>query len=1323
MYFLIMCGIAGLYNFGYKGLLATGQVSVVHKMTDRMVHRGPDATDVWADDQARCVLGHRRLSIIDVSDAGRQPMHWNNGEWSISFNGEIYNFQEIKSDLESRGGVFHGRTDTEVLLAGIAYWGESVFDHLDGMYAFAAFHHPSGELILARDPFGEKPLYYFQTPDGGLAFASELQCLEEVPGFSADISPDALSDILMFQYVGAPRTIYRDVYKLEPGHFMKVNGRDLQIRRHFRFEPGLHGFSSGSREDLVDELEDILVRSLRRRLISDVPLGAFLSGGVDSSTVCALARRKLDIPLQTFSIGFEGDQGSEHKIARRIAAHLGTEHRDQILSPSATDFLNHSGSLLDEPNADSSCLPTFLLSKFARKHVTVALSGDGGDELFGGYGRYFDTLTEAKAYQSQPRRNWSPGRSYYNSNRVTIFSPLQLSKLFGFIPSGSAEHVRHLIEEVDHGSAELLHRLRASDTENYMPGAVLPKVDRMSMQNSLEVRTPFLSVELARFAERIPGEYLVNGGRGKLLLREIAYRYLPREIIDLPKKGFGLPLTSGWGKHHLVSALENTLISEESPIGKWIGGGRASEFIKTQASDNGFSIYQTWSVIMLDKWLRNRPAILPERDSFASISAQDVPAYYSVDNGHLFRLIGFVAPRVLVISNPIANPPEEKTPIRNLLGSFDIVRLSLVEKAASIEASVTTDDLPDANTFRFDADQGIIDVISQLPFDLAGCTLISLDEDVELFGVNEIQYLRAQRLRRLIIPQRYDSKGNWVKYEFHYFNIVGRIVNLMHLLSRVKGMWRAVKNKSQQNGVYVAGPFESLTTEADRDAVLDWALFVGPSQYLPFISSHEEIRVSEAPRYSIWNDQVIYSLPRQTGRWFLRPFYRYNWLTPIHESTARYLPVVTSCLKISSQTGGFEGALRHLVDTSNLKLPARAETSFVALYTHALSSGGAERQWVNLAIGLKALGKQVCLIVNNCEGENAHYLPLVERAGIDVWQLEKEGKDSGVRLVRDELIYPLVEPRVYTGAESVQRLAVLLDRLKPDALVAQLDSTNITGAIAALMTNIPKIVMSFRNYNPSHFEYLNIPWFLPGYRYLAESNRVFLTGNSKLGNADYAEWIGIDGSRIKLLHNSYEPESKVSLSVEEGQVLRRSLGIEPDEKVILGAFRLSHEKDPLLFVDVCADVLNKLNDCVVLLCGEGPMRSAVEEEVRRNGIQNKFHMLGRRSDMWQLLSIADVLLLTSEMEGTPNIVREALMMRCPVVSTACGAVPEMIDDPVTGFISEIGDRHTLASKLLLLLENDAIRAKMKEAISVSKKHLTPRDMAIQLYEIMSPDII
>ncbi|MCC6953490.1 MAG: asparagine synthase (glutamine-hydrolyzing) [Deltaproteobacteria bacterium] len=608
-----MCGIAGFLQRS-QALPPDEAQRLAVSMATAMYHRGPDDGGVWLDPENACCLSQRRLSIIDLSPAGHQPMESSCGRYVITFNGEIYNYLDVRSDLESHGVQFRTKTDTEVLIEALKFYGDAAFSRLDGMYAFALYDRKERELLLARDPFGEKPLYY--TDQGGcFAFSSELHALTLIPNFDATISEESIAEYLAFQYVPAPNTIYRAVSKLRPGHFLRLRLHGApRIGRHFRFAPHSSPVQRPMGE-LAEELESILLTSLRRRLIADVPLGAFLSGGVDSSTVVALVTKKLGRELKTFSIGFEGTQESEHILAREMAAITGSQHFEKVLSADVLELATKIGRVLDEPNGDSSCLPTYLLSQFTREHVTVAISGDGGDEMFGGYGRYFSTLAESERKESGDHsfQGWMAGRAYFSS-RMLIFSDGELRDLFGQIPARADTTLAALRARVDSSVKPLLSRLREIDTENYMPGAVLPKVDRMSMQHALEVRTPFLSREVARFAERLHPDACYSNWQGKLVLKDIACKFIPRRIIERPKMGFGLP-TNIWGREVMLGALRELVFSEDAKLKNWVPMAGLNRFRQRQEHPDSFALYQTWCLVLLEIWLRNHPVRRAEHGS------------------------------------------------------------------------------------------------------------------------------------------------------------------------------------------------------------------------------------------------------------------------------------------------------------------------------------------------------------------------------------------------------------------------------------------------------------------------------------------------------------------------------------------------------------------------------------------------------------------------------------------------------------------------------------------------------------------------------------
>ncbi|CAO3441344.1 asparagine synthase (glutamine-hydrolyzing) [Azospirillum endophyticum] len=600
-----MCGIAGLFDL--TGRLSPERLGMAARsMAAALRHRGPDGEGIWTSPDGRCVLAHRRLSIIDPTSGGAQPMTSADGRHVITFNGELYNYPDLKSDLEAAGMSFRTRSDTEVLLSGLARYGADFLTRCDAMFALGWYQQDERRLTLARDAFGEKPLYYFATADV-FAFASELHALALAPGFDPTIDIDELAGYLTFQYVPAPQAIYRNCRKLEPGSILTVEpGRVGAPVRYFSFETSGERTGTASLDELADELEELLVRALKGRLLSDVPLGAFLSGGIDSSTVAALITRKLNRSLKTFSIGFSGDVDSEHNDARAIANHLGTDHHERLISPDQTDMVELLAQRLDEPNADSSCLPTYLLSSFARESVTVALSGDGGDEMFGGYGRYFDSVAATAANRDRILAGtWTTGRDYY-SGRILIFEDRGLRALMGEAPDPMPNLLWRLREAINQDSRPFINVFRELDSQNYLPGAVLAKVDRMSMQHSLEVRTPFLSIDVARFAARLPEDRIAVGRQGKLVLRRVAERLLPPDWLARPKKGFGMPV-AGWGEATMRPVVDRLLASSDCRLAEWIP--RAQFDLYRQGSIGNSSFYQLWAVALLEHWLRTHPSL------------------------------------------------------------------------------------------------------------------------------------------------------------------------------------------------------------------------------------------------------------------------------------------------------------------------------------------------------------------------------------------------------------------------------------------------------------------------------------------------------------------------------------------------------------------------------------------------------------------------------------------------------------------------------------------------------------------------------------------
>jgi asparagine synthase (glutamine-hydrolysing) len=593
-----MCGIAGYLNFDPARAPETIQATIA-RMNRRLAHRGPDDRGQWADPDNLCHLGHTRLSVLDLSPAGHQPMHSADGRYTISFNGEIYNYRDLRRQLETLGHRFRTGTDTEVILAGFAVDGIDFFTVVDGMFALAIFDHETGITTLARDRAGEKPLYY-AAGDRFFAFASELRALLEIDSLPVELSEAALALYFTLRYVPAPDTILTGVQMLEPGCVLQVarDGRQMQ-RRYYSFEIDQAQEVGPDRLDkYVDALEAELCTALTDRLNADVPLGAFLSSGVDSALCVALLTQKLGRPVKTFTIGFEGDERSEHEAARRIARHLGTEHREHVFTAADFDRIcSEIGRLLDAPNGDRSCVPTYLLAEFTRRHVTVAISGDAGDELYGGYARY-------------------PGFAIaYDRDRTARAPAMVQAYIERGLPVLAAEAVRAALPQgyaavLDfyaryapaflHLGRPALQALRQLDFRTYLPGAVLAKVDRMSMQHALEVRTPFLSPRMLALAGRAGAGLCWNGRMQKLALRHLLARYLPAEHVQAPKQGFGMPPSVFFNNR---TRLQQELEAAQRRLQETRFFGQRPGALDRLLAAAGQGINAIWATIVLARWV------------------------------------------------------------------------------------------------------------------------------------------------------------------------------------------------------------------------------------------------------------------------------------------------------------------------------------------------------------------------------------------------------------------------------------------------------------------------------------------------------------------------------------------------------------------------------------------------------------------------------------------------------------------------------------------------------------------------------------------------
>jgi asparagine synthase (glutamine-hydrolysing) len=623
-----VCGIAG---FLQSGRLDSGGAARAEGMANALAHRGPDDSGIWQDSEAGIVLAHRRLSIIDLSPAGHQPMISRSGRFVLVYNGELYNFREMRSELETAAGAWkwRGGSDTEVLLAAIDEWGvRGALERLNGMFAFAVWDRSSRTLTLARDRMGEKPLYYGSS-GGVFMFASELKAIEAHPAFSPELDRQALSSMLQYDYVAAPQSIWQRIFKLEPAHYVEIADGGRRVGTPEAYWSLGDVAAAGAANplpdgpDLTSELEVRLKDAVGRRMIADVPLGAFLSGGIDSSLIVAMMQAQSSQPVRTFTIGFDVARFDEAPHAKAVASHLATDHTElYVTAADALDIIPRIPEIWDEPFGDSSQIPTYLVSAMSRRHVTVALSGDGGDELFGGYSRYGAT-----------KRVWDQVRRCPVALRAAVAHALGSAERGSAVPgslgraamilgSRSSDDLYHwkvsraqrpecLVAGATEapswaaGQMPLLNspaeRMMLRDQMQYLPDDIMSKVDRAAMAVSLETRAPFLDHSLVEFAWRIPASAKLGDTGGKLILRRLLRRYLPAEMVDRPKMGFSVPVEAWlrgplrtWGEDLLSEErLTRQGILEPKPVRRiW------KEFLGGRARLDRI----IWNLLMFQEW-------------------------------------------------------------------------------------------------------------------------------------------------------------------------------------------------------------------------------------------------------------------------------------------------------------------------------------------------------------------------------------------------------------------------------------------------------------------------------------------------------------------------------------------------------------------------------------------------------------------------------------------------------------------------------------------------------------------------------------------------
>ena len=645
-----MCGIVGYWNKS-NNLNIDLLNENVSNMAKTLHHRGPDDTGVWVDPSSGIALGHRRLSIIDISDLGHQPMFSSNGRFVISYNGEVYNYNQIRYILESKKYIFKSNSDTEVLLASFEEWGiKESLKKFNGMFSFAVWDRSKRELCLARDRIGEKPLYY-GVQNNTLFFASELKAIRANSNFKPKIDRNSLALFLKYSYVPAPNSIYEGIKKLLPGNyiFFKEPSTHYNSKSYWSlydvFNRGIENPIRCSEEVVCDELERRLVKSVQSRMVSDVPLGAFLSGGIDSSTIVALMATNSNHPIKTFTIGFEEKDYNEAVHAKNVAEHLGTDHTEHYVSSSeAREIIHKLPYLYDEPFGDSSQIPTHLISTLAKKNVTVALTGDGGDELFAGYNRYIiakkfwnyskyiPDIMKRKAGDFAGRMSTKKVENFYK-----IIEPIIPTNLKMAMPGEKFQKMTWALKASNKGfdvynrivsiiqDPELYlnynvnkNKLLLSDDYwkdfndpilsmiyqdlmTYHPDDILQKVDRASMGVSLETRVPFLDHELIEFIMRIPLDLKLKNGEGKSILKKVLYRHVPESLFNRSKRGFTIPL-GDWLKDPLKDWAYDLINKKKIKDSGFFDSESVHSLWNEHIEEKGNWSHQLWNILMFQMW-------------------------------------------------------------------------------------------------------------------------------------------------------------------------------------------------------------------------------------------------------------------------------------------------------------------------------------------------------------------------------------------------------------------------------------------------------------------------------------------------------------------------------------------------------------------------------------------------------------------------------------------------------------------------------------------------------------------------------------------------
>ena len=1207
-----MCGIAGIIQFtankDQNGLSLKRIHQNLNLMSEKIEHRGPDDKGIWISSDLRIGFAHRRLSIVDLSYSAHQPMKSNDSRYIVTFNGEIYNYMELRKNLQKKGVVFHSISDTEVLIECYREYGYNCLQYFDGMYAFVIYDKLKDEIFAARDPFGEKPFYYSWINESFI-FASELSAITAVPGFEKTSDLETVSQFLCLQYVAGENTFYNNAKKLKPGHYLTLSNKNkLEVHRFFEFSPREESILYNE-DDLVDELESLLIKNIERRLRADVSVGALLSGGLDSSLVVAIAKTKLNADIQTFTIGFENWADSEHKDAYLIASYLNTHHTEKLLKPDCYKLFEHLAKIIDEPNADTSLLPTYLVSQLAKKSVKVVLSGDGADELFGGYGRYISTLNESNSPQ------FDTGNNYY-SNKILPFTEDELSRFVIHVPSKTRAFLNELRQSISQSQLNIINCLRKTDIENYLPGAVLAKVDRMSMQHGLEVRTPFLSIEMARFAEKIPSELLTNKNTGKILLKKLAIRYLPKKILNKQKKGFGMPFVL-WGEETLLKNSSKALLSNNANKEWWLDNEEIKSWIKSGKKNNSIDIYKLWSLYHVDRFITYNKIIPPGK----------------INPFHLWLL-----------SNKLQKKPVNSIIFSILPSCFENKELKkfVINKSVWIDTSGVlnykeeNDWIKDFNSVFISASNNFKNIPLMIVFiGVTNCELYKNSQFLTNKGIQKVLLFEDNMWNEIILQNSdfFDKKMNEV----------------YPVLFSIK------------ENIFITHSFKNLLNDF---------LYFFKCTFFPYLLSFtEDPFLKEEKRYLL----DVKS-----------PFRAYAL---IKESIA--------ALKYTYSEKKFIKDLKNEIKKGYKR--DNTNKNKIIFILPSLYSGGAEKQACNLMVSLKRRKYDVKLLsLSPLVGSSKHYLPLLKEDHIELIDMSYDYIGEDFDKIKNNIPKNILNLLSHSNAIINRHIWPVFHRIyseNPNHVICFLDTPNIIGGISASLAGVPNIVTSFRNINPTSFSFYE-KWYFPYYKALIKSPLLTMTGNSNIGNKSYANWLKIAPSKINLLRNGVDFSHHRHLNSNELNSIRNRLGINDNEILIGGVFRLSEEKRPELFIEAFIQIKKRIRNIKAFILGEGPLRSHLEELLRKKNISESLILVGPVKDVTPYIYLSSIVLQTSRTEGTANSLLEAQYLNKAVIATNGGGVSESLIDGETGYVINSTNPEIIAKKVVALLENKKLLIKM-----------------------------